>query len=69
MKSDELMDDGTGKPVVCPQARTHEFQSRFSREHKRVMFEENHDKTVKHVVCPQGGQGHRNSSLETTKNF
>ena len=39
-KSGELMDDRTGKPVVCPRARAHEFQSRFSREHKHVIFEE-----------------------------
>ena len=50
------MDGRTGKPVVCPRARAHEFQSRFSREHKLVIFEEeNHDRTVKPVVCPQRG--------------
>ena len=37
------MDDRTGTPVVCPRARTHEFQSRFSRE------------KTKHVFCPQRG--------------
>ena len=50
-KADELMDDRTGTPVVCPRARTHEF-----REHKHVIFEEeNHDRTEKPVVCPQRG--------------
>ena len=39
-KADELMDDRTGTPVVCSRARTHEFQSRFSREHKHVILEE-----------------------------
>ena len=55
-KADELMDDRTGKPVVCPRASAHEFQSRFSREHKHVIFEEeNHDRTERPVVFPQGG--------------
>ena len=56
-KSYELMDDRTGTPVVCPRARAHEFQSRLSREHKHVIFEEeeNHDRTGKPVVCPQRG--------------
>ena len=55
-KSDELMDDGTGKPVVCPERGAHAFQARFSREHKHVILEEeNHDRTVKPVVCPQPG--------------
>ena len=56
-KSDELMDDRTGTPVVCSRARTHEFQSRFSREHKNVILEEeeNHDTTGRPVVCPQRG--------------
>ena len=51
------MDDRTGKPVVCPQRGAHAFQSRFSREHKHVILEEeeNHDRTVKPVVCPQRG--------------
>ena len=38
-KADELKDDRTGTPVVRSRARTHEFQSRFSREHKHVIFE------------------------------
>ena len=43
-KADELMDDRTGTPVDCSRAKTHEFQSRFSCEHKHVIFEEeNHD--------------------------
>ena len=56
-KSDELMDDRTGQPVAASWARTHEFQSRFSREHKHVIFEEeeNHDRTGKPVVCFQRG--------------
>ena len=55
-KADELMDDRTVTPVVCSSARTHEFQSRFSREHKHVICEEeNHDRTGKPVVCPQRG--------------
>ena len=58
-KADELMDDRTVTPVVASRARSHEFQSRFSREHKHVILEEegNHDKTVKPVVCPQRGAG------------
>ena len=54
---DELMDDRTGKPVVCPRSNAHEFPSRFSREHKHAIFEEeeNHDRTGKPVVCPQRG--------------
>ena len=45
-KSDELMDDRTVKPVVCPQRGAHAFQSRFSREHKHFILEEeeNHDR-------------------------
>ena len=56
-KSDELMDDRTEKPVVCPQRGAHAFQSRFSREHKHFILEEeeNHDRTGKPVVCPQRG--------------
>ena len=56
-KADELMDDRTGTPVVCSWARTHEFQSRFSREHKHVIIEEEeiHDRTGTPVVCPQRG--------------
>ena len=35
------------KPVVCPQRGAHAFQSRFSREHKNFIVEEeeNHDRT------------------------
>ena len=58
-KVDELMDDRTGTPVVSSRARTHEFQSRFSREYKHVIVEEeeeeNHDRTGTPVVCPQRG--------------
>ena len=53
-KADELMDDRTGKPVVCPQRGTHAFQSRFSREHKHFK-KKNHDRTSKPFVCPQRG--------------
>ena len=54
-KADELMDDRTEKPVVCTQRGAHAFQSRFSREHKHVILEEeeNHDRTGQPVVCPQ----------------
>ena len=56
-KSDELMDDRTVKLVVCPQGGAHAFQSRFSREHKHFILEEeeNHDRTGKPVVCSQRG--------------
>ena len=68
-KADELMDDRTGTPVVCSRARTHEFQSRFSREYKHVIFEE--EKITIERVNPlfalNEEQGHSNSSLETTK--
>ena len=52
------MDDRTRKPVVCPRVRAHEFQSRFSCEHKHFILqeeEENHDRTGKPIVCPQRG--------------
>ena len=50
------MDDRTGTPVVCSRAMTHEFQSRFSREQKHVIFEEaNTNRTGTHCVCPQRG--------------
>ena len=51
------MDDRTGRPVVCPQRGAHAFQSRFSREHKHFILEEeeNNDRTGKPVVCPQRG--------------
>ena len=50
----------TGEPDVCTQRGAHAFQSRFSREHKHVILEEeeNHDKTEKPVVCPQRGAQH-----------
>ena len=56
-KSDELMDDRTERPVVCPQGGAHTSQTRFSREHKNVILEEeeNHDRTGRPVVCPQRG--------------
>ena len=56
-KSDELMDDRTVRPVVCPRGGAHASQTRFSREHKYVILEEeeNHDRTGRPVVCPQGG--------------
>ena len=51
-KSDELMDDRTGRPVVCPQGGAHTSQT----------LEENHDRTGRPVVClPRG------ASLKTTK--
>ena len=68
-KADKLMDDRTGTPVVCYRARTHEFQSRLSREYKHVIFEE--EKITIERVNPlfalNEEQGHSNSSLETTK--
>ena len=56
-KSDELMDDRTERPVVCPPGGAHASQTRFSREHKNVIVEEeeNHDRTLTPVVCRQGG--------------
>ena len=59
-KSHELMDDRTVKPVVCPQGRAHASQTRFSRENKNIILEEeeNHDRTVRPVVCPQRGAHH-----------
>ena len=57
-KSDELMDDKTEKPVVCPQRGARTSQTRFSREHKNVILEEeeNHDRTTERpVVCRQRG--------------
>ena len=50
------MDDRTETPVVCSWARTHEFQSRFSREHKHVIIEDGiQDRTETPVVCHQRG--------------
>ena len=45
------MEVRTGRPVVCPQGGAHAFQTRFSREHKNVILEEeeNHDRTGKLV--------------------
>ena len=65
----ELMDDRTGTPLFCPRARAHEFQSRFSREHKHVILEEeeNYDRTGNPLFALNEAQGHSNSSLETTK--
>ena len=37
-KSDELMDERTGKTVLCPQRGAHAFQSRVPREHKRFIL-------------------------------
>ena len=56
-KADKLMDDRTRTPVVCSRERTHEFQSRFSREHKHVIIEEeeNPDEKGTPVVCTQRG--------------
>ena len=58
LKADQLMDDRTERPVVCPRARTYEFQSHFSHEKTQHVIskeEENHDRTEKPVVCPQRG--------------
>ena len=55
-KADELMDDGTGQPVVASWAKTHEFQSSFSHEktkHVNLEEEETHDRTGQPAVCPQ----------------
>ena len=51
------MEVRTGRPVVCPQGGAHASQTRFSREYKNVILEEeeNHDRTVRPVVCPQRG--------------
>ena len=46
-----MMDDRTGRPVVCSQRAS---QTRFSRDCKNVILEEaNHDGTVRPVVCSQ----------------
>ena len=51
------MDDRTGRLVGCPQGGAHTSQTRFSREYKNVILEEeeNHDRTGRLVVCPQRG--------------
>ena len=57
-KADKSMDDRTETPVVCPRAKTHEFQSIFSHEKtKHVILgeEETHDRTGQPVVCPKRG--------------
>ena len=61
------MDDRTEKSVVCPQRGAHAFQSRFSREHKHFVLEEeeeNHDRAGKPVVCPQRGAS-RSQEIKT----
>ena len=47
----------TERPAVCPQGGAHASQTRFSREYKNVILEEeeNHDRTGRPVVCSQGG--------------
>ena len=44
------------RPVVCRQGGAQASQKRFPREHKTVILEEeeNHDRTGRPVVCPQG---------------
>ena len=55
-KSDELMDDRTGRLVVSLHGGAHPSQTRSSRESKNVILEEeNHDRTERPVVCPQRG--------------
>ena len=51
------MDDRTGNPLFALKRGGHAFQSRFSREHKHFILEEeeNPDRTWKPVVCPQRG--------------
>ena len=46
-----------GETFVCPQGGAHTSQTRFSREHKNVILEEqqNHDGTGRLVVCLQRG--------------
>ena len=68
-KADELMDDRTVKPVVCPRARAHAFQSRFSCEHKHVILEEEKI-TIERgnpLFALNEAQEHSNSSLVTMK--
>ena len=67
-KADELMDDRTEKPVVCPQRGAHAFQSRFSREHKHFILEEEEKITIE-LGNPlfAFNEEHSNSSLKTTK--
>ena len=50
--------DRTVRLVVCPRGGAHASQTRFSREHKNVILEEeeeNDDRTERLVVCPQRG--------------
>ena len=51
-KSDELMEDRTGRPAVCSQRAS---QTRFSRDCENVILEEeaNHDRTGRPAVCSQ----------------
>ena len=52
------MDDRTVRLVVCPQGGAHTSQTRFSRENKNVILEEeeeNHGRTGRLVVYPQRG--------------
>ena len=71
-KSDELMEDGTGQPFVASWARTHEFQSSFSHEKTMpvIFFKKKKKFTMERghpLFAFNEGQGHSNSSLETTK--
>ena len=54
--------------LVCRHGGAHTFQTRFSREHKNVILEEeeNHDRMVRLVVC-LNGERLNFSSLKKTK--
>ena len=58
-KSDEALEARTVRPVLFLQRGAHAFQSRFSREHKNVILEEeeNHDRTGRPVVFAQHTNG------------